>query len=278
MARQRIPGKYKGGAKKWEADVALTIRNAQEALSTVGAPGAPATPIRLRALFGSHLILGLLSHWQGEETVASDQFSQAASLALAYVENDLPELTAQDIAGDDLVAKAGAIAATLSNQESLAHRLFVYAERFATGLVTGLEEKPADPGSVLDPMALHPLTRAYSLVRLGRLSGFKGLIFPEGAREPVWTLTDVHGILQTAEDCLVRGRPYRHQNYASEKGLIPLLRALVAALEGTGPADAASQALLDYEGMIKDMSDFWSIYPVVLDLRVAFPTLFEPSE
>jgi hypothetical protein len=68
-------------------------------------------------------------------------------------------------------------------------------EGFSSGLVTGLEEKPADPDSILDPIARHPLARAYTLVRLGRLSGFKGLIFPEGEREPVWTLTDVNGVL-----------------------------------------------------------------------------------
>jgi hypothetical protein len=278
MTRKRIPIKYKGGAKQWEADVTLTTQNAHEALVLIARSDSPATHFRPRALFENHLKLGLLSHWHGEKAAALEQFSQAAACALAYVEENLPRLTGRLVSSYDLVANEGAIAAALSSQEELAHRLFVYAERFSSGLVTGLEEKPADPDSVLGPMPTSPMVRAYTLIRLGRLSGFKGLIFPEGAREPVWTWTDVHGVLDTAQACFVRGRFYRDVNRVYEKGLLPLLRALLAALEGTGSEEAASQSLLDYEGMIRDMSDFRSIYPVVLDLRVAFPNLFEPSE
>jgi hypothetical protein len=62
--------------------------------------------------------------------------------------------------------------------------------------------------------------------------------------------------------------------FASETRLIPLLRALVAVLEGRGTEEVARKALVTYERSIRDMSDFRHIYPVVLDVEAAFPAVF----
>jgi hypothetical protein len=124
-------------------------------------------------------------------------------------------------------------------------------------------------------MGIHPLSRVYSLIRLGRLSGFHGLIFPEASSdEAVWVQTDIHGLLETAEHCLAIGRREGHEVFASETRLIPLLRALVAVLEGRGPAEEARKALVTYERSIRDMAGFYYIYPVTLDLKAAFPAVF----
>jgi hypothetical protein len=217
----------------------------------------------------------LYHHWQGEEQVARADWIQAASLSQAYIEQALPALTSKRASNYDRLTRKAALAAALSGQESLARTFFSYTERFSTGLVTGHEERPVDPGAVLDLMGLHPLSRVYSLIRLGRLSGFHGLIFPEASSdEAIWVQTDIHGLIATAEHCLAIGRREGREVFASETRLIPLLRALVAVLEGRGGAEEARKALVTYERSIRDMADFYYIYPVVLDLKVAFPAVF----
>ncbi|WP_309893790.1 hypothetical protein [Archangium sp.] len=191
------------------------------------------------------------------------------------MERDVPALTSERASNYAWLAWTAALAAALSGQEALAPTFFSYTERFSTGLVTGHEERPADPGAVLDSMALYPLYRIYSLIRLGRLSGFPGLIFPDASSdETVWVQTDIHGLIETAERCLAIGRREGRKGFASEKGLPPLLRALVAVLEGRGAVEVARKALVTYERSIRGMSDFRHIYPVVLDLKAAFPTVF----
>ncbi len=274
MERARAPGKYKGGARKWEADLAQSGQNLQQSLTALTAPGVPDTPNRTMALSESHLALGLFSHWRGEERAAREHFSQAAALANAYVEGGLPGLTARRAPAFAVPASQGAIAAALSGQEALARTLFVHAERLSSGLVTGQEERPSDPGAVLDPMGIHPLNRAYALIRLGRLSGFHGLIYPEaGGTQAVWAPTDVRGLLVTAERCLELGRGQRPKDYPSQQGMVPLLRSLVVALEGNQGA-GARQALDAYEDGIRDMADFRAIYLLMLDLRAAYPAIF----
>jgi hypothetical protein len=258
------------------ADLEKSIQVQKQYLATLTGTelGRPDTPTRTGAVFESWFALGIFNHWQGEDEVARAYWGQAASLAQAYIERNLPTLTSERAANYARLARKAALAAALSSQESLARTFFSYTERFSTGLVTGHEERPADPGAVLDSMGLHPLSRVYSLIRLSRLSGFHGLIFPEAnSDEAVWAQTDIHGLLETAEHCLAIGRRERFV-FASEKGLPPLLRALVAVLEGRGAAEAARKALVTYERSIRDMSDFRRIYPVVLDLKSAFPTVF----
>ncbi|WP_309892413.1 hypothetical protein [Archangium sp.] len=219
--------------------------------------------------------LGLYHHWQGEEEVAQTEWVQAASLAQNYIEGDLPTLTCEDAPNYARLARKASLAAALSGQASLARTFFSYTERFSTGLVTGHEERPVDPGAVLDSMALLPIYRVYSLIRLGRLSGFHGLIFPDAnSDEAVWARTDIHGLMATVEHCLAIGRREGYKVFVSETKLIPLLRVLVAVLEGRGASEEARKALITCERGIRDMADFRRIYPVVLDLKAAFPVVF----
>ena len=78
---------------------------------------------------------------------------------------------------------------------------------------------------------------------------------------------------QLPKICLELGRGQRPKDYPSEQGLVPLLRALVAALQG-GPGGEARKAIEAYEQGIRDMADFRAIYPLLLDLRAAHPVLF----
>jgi len=274
MARLRVPESYKGGRKKWVADLAQSIQVNQQSLANLTKPGRPDTPMRTEALVECWFSLGLYHHWQGEQELARTEWAQAASLSQAYIERDLPTLTSEDTSSYARLTRKTALAAALSGQEPLARTFFSYTERFSTGLVTGHEERPADPGAVLDSTGVLPLSRIYSLVRLGRLSGFHGLIFPEASSdEAVWVQTDIHGLIATAKRCLSIGRRERFV-FASEKGLPPLVRALVAVLEGLGTAEAARKALVTYERSIHGMADFRNIYPVTLDLKAAFPTVF----
>ncbi len=275
MARLRVPESYKGGRKQWVADVAQVMQVKQQSLANLTRPGRPDTHMRAEGLVECWFSLGLYLQWQGEKEMARADWTRAASLVQVRVEQDLPTLTSERTPNYVWFVKTAALSAALSGQESLARTFFSYTERFSTGLVTGHEERPADPGAVLDSMGLHPLSRVYSLIRLGRLSGFHGLIFPEAnSDEAVWGQTDIHGLMETAEHCLAIGRRERRQVFASETRLIPLLRALVAVLEGRGAAEEARNALVTYERSIRDMADFYYIYPVVLDLNAAFPAVF----
>jgi hypothetical protein len=275
MARLRVPESYKGGRKKWVADLEKSTQVKQQSLANLTRPGRPDTALRTAGLVECWFSLGLYNHWQGEEEVARANWIQAASLSQAYIERELPTLTSEDAPSDARLARKAALAAALSGQEPLARTFFSYTECFSTGLVTGQEERPADPGAVLDSMGRHPLNRVYSLIRLGRLSGFHGLIFPDtSSDEAVWVQTDIHGLLETAERCLAIGRREGGQVFPSETRLIPLLRALVAVLEGKGTAQEVHKALVTYERSIRDMADFYYIYPVTLDLKAAFPAVF----
>ncbi len=275
MARLRVPESYKGGRKQWVVDVAQVMQVKQQSLTKLTRPGRPDTHMRTEGLVECWFSLGLYHHWQEEEEVARTEWTQAASLAQARVERDLPALTSERAPNYAWLARTAALAAALSGQEPLARTLFSYTERFSTGLVTGHEERPADPGAVLDFTGVLALYRIYSLIRLGRMSGFQGLIFSDAnSEEAVWVRTDLHGLLETAERCLAIGRRDGRQVFASETRLIPLLRALVAVLEGKGTAEEARKALVTYERRIRDMADFYYIYPVVLDLKAAFPTVF----
>jgi hypothetical protein len=277
MARLRVPESYKGGRKKWVADLEKSIQVQKEYLATLTGTelDRPSTPTRTEAVSGSWFALGIFNHWQGEQEVARTYWTQAASLSEAYIERELPTLTSERASNYARLVRKAALAAALSGQEPLARTFFSYTERFSTGLVTGHEERPADPGAVLDSMGLHPIYRVYSLIRLGRLSGFHGLIFPDAnSDEAVWVWTDIHGLIETAEHCLAIGRREGHKVFASETRLLPLLRALVEVLEGRGAAEAARKALVTCERSIRDMSDFRRLYPVVLDLKAAFPAIF----
>ncbi len=275
MTRLRVLESYKGGRKKWVESLAKAIQMRKQYLDILTEPGKPDTPMRTEGLVECWFSLGLYNHWQGEEEVARADWVQAASLSQAYIERELPTLTSERASNYDRLSRKAALAAALSGQESLARTFFSHTERFSTGLVTGHEERPADPGAVLDSMGIHPLSRVYSLIRLGRLSGFHGLIFPEASSdEAIWIQTDIHGLLETAEHCLAIGRREGLKSFAIETRLIPLLRALVAVLEGRGAAEEARKALVTYERSIRDMAGFYYIYPVVLDLKAAFPTVF----
>jgi hypothetical protein len=132
------------------------------------------------------------------------------------VEVCLPELTLERVTNFTGITEMGALAASLSGQEQLARQLFAQAELFATGLITGEEPEPWLYENALDkPNAARPYTRAYSLIRLGRLSGFKAYVYTvplEQARKatPVWTTTDIHQEVAPARGGMpLRGAPGR---------------------------------------------------------------------
>lgn len=284
MTKQRLPFRYKGGSAKWEQDRAKASLAYERALAGVQHPDVPDSSIRLQALFGSHLALGLFRAWEGDGDRARAFLTDAAAAAHAYVGRVLPGLTPSRAPGIALVARDGAAAAALVGNGDLARTLFGYAEASAAGLVPGGGERPAHHSASLDPLAVYPLTRAYSLLRMGQLSGFHAWLYPAPLPEarrvpPEWRPADVAGLLDTAEICLVLGKPNRPADYPAEQGLPPLLRALAACLAAPDPAPdraAAQAALTTYFGLIRNLADFRDIYLVVLDLQIAFPQVFTP--
>lgn len=283
MAKQQVPGKYKGGAIQWEADLAAAVQLRKNSLADLSAVGAPDSPMRTQALFENHFSLGLFLRWEGKPE-AAEHFRQAAQTALLHVERSLPNLTSGRAPNYTLPARDGAIAAALTGDSALAETLFEHTVRVAAGLTPGAAA-PGELTAGLDPLAAYPLARAYSLIRLGRLSGFGAVLYPVPLPEakrarPVWVPdTEIGAQLDAAEICWEIGKGNRAKNFAAEQWLIPLLRALAAALAAPGGAaerSAADKALAAYYAKIADRSDFRSIYPLVLDLQAAFPQIFDP--
>lgn len=283
MAKQKVPGKYKGGAAQWEADLAAAVQLRQSSLEQLLASGAADSPMRAQGLFENHFSLGLLLHWEGRAE-AADHFRQAAQTALLHVERALPGLTSGRAPNYTLLTRDGAIAAALNGDHALAETLFGHTVRVAAGLIPNAEA-PGELTAGLDPLAAYPLARAYSLIRLGRLSGFGAVVYPVPLPEakkvrPVWApAVDIGAQLDAAEICWELGKGSRAKNFAAEQWLIPLLRALAGALAAPGgeaERGAANKALATYYGKIVDRADFRSIYPLVLDLQAAFPQIFTP--
>ncbi|HSP78429.1 MAG TPA: hypothetical protein VLQ93_07865 [Myxococcaceae bacterium] len=229
--------------------------------------------------------LGLWEWWEGNEATALELFSEAATTIRDYVDLCLPEITLERATDFTGITEMGALAASLSGQEQLARQLFAQAELFATGLITGEEPEPWLYEFALDkPDVVRPYTRAYSLIRLGRLSGFKAYVYTvplEQARKatPVWTTTDIHQALDTANLCfeLWRKAGRGGMDYLKKKKFEPLLRSLLACLSpsaGEPERLVARQALGAYQDAIHDLYYFSVIYPRVLDLRAAFPHIF----
>ncbi len=244
----------------------------------------PDSQVRLQAVFECQLALGLFRAWEGDGNRARAFLGAAATAARAHAERGLPGLIPERAPNYALVARDGAAAAALVGDGELARALFKYAEAFAAGLVPGAKERPAAPGAGLDPMGVYPLTRAYSLLRLERLTGFRAWLYPaplpEARRaQPEWSAADVDGLLRTAEVCLALGRSRQPTDYPSERKLLPLLRALSSCLAAPDvePGQVAAQAaLVRYLGSIRNLADFRIMYLLVLDLQAAFPQVFTP--
>ena len=237
--------------------------------------------IDARALATNRFHLGLFEWWQGKEDTARELFAEAAATTLSLVERLLPDLPLDHATSYAEPAELGAMAAALAGQEQVAKKLFAHAELFATGLVTNDESTPESALDALDkPNAILPYIRSYSLIRLGRLSGFKAFIHTvplADAREatPVWTRTDIHHALDTANVCFELWRSRRGGlDPLKKKKFEPLLRALVACLAPSAREPerlAARKALHAYQNAIRDLANFMNIYPRVLDLQAAYP-------
>ena len=227
--------------------------------------------------------------------MARENLHLAATAYLEGVERALPGITSRRITDLSQSARDGAAAAAQVGDTALADRLWRYTEQVAAARTTAEDvAPPEDWFASADIDAIYPSARAYSLIRLGRLSGFNALRFVDPPPEvsesadtwgpdawgPVeWGPADIDGLLVTAEICYRFGKPWRGYERPSEKGLIPVLQALVASLrspESAADRATAQAALKKYLGMIRHPSDLRPIYLLVLDLQRAFPHVFIP--
>ncbi len=282
-----MPGKrWSGGVGRWESDKALMIGRLKESYPEPMNAGSVSPYVRAGAHAETRFKLGLWEWWDGNEATARELFAEAAATTRDLLDMMLPRVTLERATNCTQITELGALAASLSGQEQLARQLFSQAELFATGLVTGEEAEPWLYEDALDkPDVVRPYTRIYSLIRLGRLSGFKAYVYTvplEQARKatPVWTTTDIHQALDTANLCfeLWRKAGRGGMDYLKKKKFEPLLRSLVACLApsaGEKERLAARQSLAAYQDAIHDLYYFSTIYPRVLDLQAAFPHLLD---
>jgi hypothetical protein len=270
--------------KEWEEGRARAIQNREKSYLGRQDTGGEPTPLGLRADLGNRFDVGLFRWWEGKEEEARGLFAEGALYARGLMELILPNLEYKYTPEYAEEARNGAVAAALSGQSELARTLFTHAERLASGLITGEEEKPPRPERVLDPYYNSPLVQAYSLIRLGRLSGFHALLYPVPFPEaryaqPVWKQTDIHALLETAGTCRMVGKAQQISDYEHVKNVLPLLKALAACLDGKdveGGREDARKALKSCYDNIRDQADFFKLYPLALDLELAFPHVFEP--
>jgi hypothetical protein len=270
--------------KEWEEGRARAIQNREkDYLGRQDTDGQP-TPLGLRVDLENRFEVGLFRWWEGKEEEARGLFAEAAQYAQRLMERILPGCSGRDAPDWAARPQDGAIAAALSGQQELARTLFAHAARLASGLVTGQEEEPAEPTSVLHPYSNSLLIQAYSLIRLGKLSGFHALLypvpFPEARHaQPVWKQTDIHSLLEAAETFRMVVSAQRIPDSHNKKVIIPLLKALAACLDGKDveeSREAARKALKTCYDRIRDLVDFCDLYPLALDLELAFPHVFEP--
>jgi hypothetical protein len=286
MSKKRMPGRWWAeGVKGWEKSMASYIALLEKSLAEELTNTESDRP-SLRAMVGAEdrLYRGLFYWWQEQEDAARQLFAESAALTETLVERWPPAVAAGNATNYARPVELGAMAASLAGQEQVARKLFSHAELFATGLVGDDGSIPADPFRALNKAnVIRPYTRAYSLIRLGRLSGFKSFIYTvplAQARKatPVWKSTDLHELLDTANLCFELWRSERGGlDSLKKKKFEPLLRALVACLSpsaGEPERAAARKALKEYEQGMHDMHYFLQIYPRVLDLRAAYPQLF----
>jgi hypothetical protein len=267
---------------KWQESRARLIDLGERSLSSKMRQEWTGDLFSLRVWLDHAFDLGLCRWWEGEEENARVDFAQAASLAADLITRKLPVMNGNltpEYAGH---ARNGAIAAALSRRPELAHALFEHAARFASGLVTGEEVEPAVPGEVLSPYTNCPLIQAYSLIRLGRFSGFYALLYPVPFPEarhakPIWKQTNIHALLEAADISRLVGRAQRIPDDHHKKIVHPLLKALAACLDGMDVEEnreVARRALKRCYDNIRDMADFRDLYPLALDLEIAFPQVF----
>jgi hypothetical protein len=283
-----MPGKrWKDGAEGWERDMAMSVGRLRESLTTTKPPSPTDKEVNLISrdigFAETRYHLGLFEWWAGQEAMARELLAVAATTIEALLERWLPTRPLDHYTSYALEAHMGAMAASIVGLQPLARKLFAQAELLATGLLT---EDTTPPLSYLDALdhasVIRPYTRLYSLIRLGRLSGFHAFIYTvplEQARKatPVWKRTTVLEALDTADLCHELWRRERRMDYTKQKKLSALLRALVACLSpGAGEPErlAARKALQAYQDSIHDLFHFQEIYPRVLDLRAAWPHLF----
>lgn len=286
MAGTQTPRAYRGGAAQLALNLERTRQRQEQWREAVLARTDGDPNERTGAMVEYYWRVGQALHWEGDRSAAADAFRSGAESALHYVEWILPRLQPRLAPGLSPVTHMGAVMAALAGEKQTAHRLFTYAADLAGGLVPGRprdrsvplgDPREAHPNDILDELARHPLIRAYSLLRLGVFEGIQALLLPaDGQGDPAWhESVDIFAILDSARACLERSKAEGLGTFFAERGQLPVLDELARILTGRGGSPEAAHAALDrYWNRIRDIGDFLSIYPLVLDLQSAFPEVF----
>lgn len=272
------------GNQKWHVEHRQSITRLEESLISLSESRQPNPRLKDQALFTCQLHLGLHYAWDGNWAKSSDLFRASATLADIYISHAVPTLTSDRAPDFAQVARDGAAAANLVDDDVLSQRLFRYAERFSAALVREDETRPVSQAASLQPWGYYPLIRAYSLIRLRRVDGSSAFLhdmpFPDAKQAtPVWQQADIERLLMTIETSVAVGRAKREAViwWNSEKYLLSLLRAIAGCLRAPDSEEAritAQKALKKYDNMIRNLADFSIIYLLVLDLQKAFPEIF----
>lgn len=233
---------------------------------------SPEHPLRYEAgLLACYHPIGLYHWWRGEQDLAQESWRGALAAGQRHLALYRDGGASAPPSWEAGTVRNTAIMANFVGETALALELFAQAERFAAGLRPG-EERPRNLAESLDDYAEYPTTRAYCLIRLGRLEGFSSALY---RGEPTWQPADIFTLLQESEGCLERTRAKGEAPFRHDQAQIALLRAVARwqAAPGPGLLKEARRALVDYLGKIRQMGDLWSMLHLALDLELAFPTL-----
>lgn len=220
MASRSFPDAYLGGVptlahfqgrERWERERADALTRHEQALQQWLDPARAETPLRLAGWAGCQRDLALLSCWEGRAEQAHEQMAASVETTLRCIELAWPTLDSTDYCG---LALDGAMAASLVGQDDHATTLFTYAARFASGLVTEDDQRPARRWVSLAPFIDDAIVQAYSLLRLGRLSGFHATLYPAPFPEarkvaPAWAAADISRLLATIDTAVEVARSKR---------------------------------------------------------------------
>jgi tetratricopeptide (TPR) repeat protein len=289
-----LPFKYNGGSEKFNADLEKALNISEKSLEKYLQDSQSPDISRQGIIHTLYLDLGIYYSWNGDRDTARSFFAHAAEYALDITNFYLSEKTLSPRAIPDAarIARDGAIAAQLAGSSLPVSQLFNSAQFLAAGMLSDVQESPFDLTAGLDTMAVYPLIRCYSLVRLGHLNRIyihkfthppqegKRIVLvwgPPSWGPVVWAQGDIDDMLQTAETCYRLGRHWIPEKFASEYGLFDVLRTLIVCLTKSDSSEnlaAARRALNDYLKMIRYFSDFKLIYLLVLDLQAAYPHIY----
>lgn len=223
-------------------------------------------------LQSSYHAIGLYHWWRGEQDLAQECWRAALEAGQRHLAIYLGAGAKSPPTWEAEIVRNTAIMANFLGETALAAEYLEQSERFAAGLRPG-EEHPRNLADCLDDYARYPNTRAYCLVRLGRLTDFSSALYRGG--EPQWLPADIFTLLLESEGCLERTRAKGEEVFRHDQAQIGLLRAVARwqAAPGPGLLKEARRALVDYLGKIRHMGDLWTMLHLAMDLELAFPEL-----